>query len=452
MTSPSPNRAEAAVPDPTLRGPSFWLDPPPEPGPPLEDERSVDVVVIGGGFAGLSAAIELRRRGIAVAVLERHFAGYGASGRNAGHLTPTIGKDLPSVLRGFGRERGGALVRLAESAVRHVEETLDEHRIDCRYRAVGNVVAGIHDGQRRRLERSARAGIELGASLRLLDRDELRERGLPNAFTCGFLEQRGGVLDPGGYVRGLAAAARRSGAEIWEASPALEIQRAGSGNGLEVRTPQGAIRAQRLVMATNAYTRELGVPARGPVSIRVTLLVTEPLPPEVRAAVGWPGEEGVYTAHEALESHRLTADGRILSGSRYVRYEPGGRPAERRDPDVFARTEAMMRARFPELEAVPVARFWSGPTAFNLNFLPWVGRSEDGTVSWAVGFAGHGVALASLAGVWLARLACDEDAGVPELADAPRPPMPPEPIRGVVARGLIAGLEWVDRRTDRRAR
>lgn len=451
MSSPKPTRAETANPTAAdARGPSFWLEDPPQPGPSLEGERSADVVVVGGGFAGLSAAIELRRRGVGVTVLERDFAGYGASGRNAGHLTPTIGKDLPSVLRGFGRERGGALIRLAEEAVRHVEEAIAERGIDCRYRAVGNVVAGIHDGQRRRLERSARAGVELGASLQMLGRRELRERGIPSAFTGGYLEQQGGVLDPGRYVRGLADAAREAGAEVWEGTPALETQPA-PGDGVEVRTPRGLVRARRLVVATNAYTRELGVPAGGPVSLRVSLLATEPLPAETRAAIGWAGEEGIYTAHEVLESHRLTVDGRIVSGSRFVRYETTGRAGELRDADVFARTEAVLRSRFPEAEAVPVARFWSGPIAFNSNFLPWVGRSEDGTTAWAVGFAGHGVALASLAGVWLARLASDVGAGVPELTDAPRPPMPPEPLRGLIARGLIAGLELVDRRTDRRA-
>ena len=111
----------------------------------------------------------------------------------------------------------------------------------------------------------------------------------------------------------------------------------------------------------------------------------------------------------------------------------------------------MLRRRFPELGELPIARFWSGPIGFNLNFLPLLGRSADGRLSWAVGFAGHGIALASLAGTWLARLACGEAAGVPELTEARRVPMPPEPLRGLIARGLIGGLELLDRRTDRRA-
>ncbi len=428
---------------------SLWHDPAPEPGPSLEGEQRAEVAVIGAGVAGLSTAIELRRRGVGVAVLEREFAGFGASGRNAGHLTPTIGKDLPSLLRGFGRARGGALVRLAEAAVEYVEGAIAEHRIECDYVDAGNLVAGIDDRQRRSLERAARAGSELGASLQLLDAGQLRDRALPAAFTCGYLERRGGVLDPGSYLTGLLTAARSAGARVWERTPVLAVEP--TGDEVELRTPRGLLRARRLVVATNAFAREIGVPPGGPVAIRVTLLATEPLPDAVRAEVGWPGAEGIYTAHQVLESHRLTADGRILSGSRYVRYEAGGAVSDRHDPELAARTERMMRTRFPELEAIPLARSWSGPIAFNLNFLPWVGRSADGTTSWALGFAGHGLALASLAGVWLARLACGEDANVPELTSAPRAPMPPEPIRGLIARGLIVGLEWLDRRTDRRA-
>src|SRR5918997_1095179 len=115
------------------RAPSLWLDPPPDPGPPLEGDVEADAVVIGAGYTGLWTALALRERGAEVVVLERDYAGFGASGRNAGHLTPTIGKDLPTLLRLYGRERAGALVRFAETAVEHVEAAISEGTIDCKY-------------------------------------------------------------------------------------------------------------------------------------------------------------------------------------------------------------------------------------------------------------------------------------------------------------------------------
>src|ERR671914_870419 len=144
------------------RAPSLWLDPPPDPGPPLEGDVEADVVVIGAGYTGLWTALALRERGAEVVVLERDYAGFGASGRNAGHLTPTIGKDLPTLLRLYGRERAGAMVRFAEAAVEHVESAISEHGIDCDYVGAGNVLAGVHPGQRRGVEKAAQAAGEVG--------------------------------------------------------------------------------------------------------------------------------------------------------------------------------------------------------------------------------------------------------------------------------------------------
>ena len=130
-----------------------------------------DVVVVGAGYTGLWTALALRERAADVVVVERDYAGFGASGRNAGHLTPTIGKDVPTLLRLYGRRRGGALVRLAERAIEHVEAALAERGIDCDYVAAGNVLAGVHPGQAAALERAARVAREAGAAVRMLSED-----------------------------------------------------------------------------------------------------------------------------------------------------------------------------------------------------------------------------------------------------------------------------------------
>ena len=161
------------------RAPSLWLDPPPWPGRRSRATVDADVVVIGAGYTGLWTALALRERGADVVVLERDYAGFGASGRNAGHLTPTIGKDLPTLLRLYGRERGGALVRFAEAAVEHVEAAIAERGIDCDYVAAGNVLAGVHPGQRPALEKAAEAAGSSVARCGCSTAPELAERGLP---------------------------------------------------------------------------------------------------------------------------------------------------------------------------------------------------------------------------------------------------------------------------------
>jgi gamma-glutamylputrescine oxidase len=434
--------------------PSLWLDPAPEPGKPLEGERKCDVVVIGAGYTGLSAALAMAEAGAEVIVLERDYAGFGASGRNGGHLTPTIGKDLPTLLRLYGRERGGALVRLAEEAIEHTEQTIDERGIDCDYVPAGNVLAGIHPGQAQALEKAARAGRELGASLRMLSAEELEERGLPRFVACGYLEEKGGLLNPGKYVRGLREAAVGAGVKLFEGTRVASIaEGTGSGRrGIRVETPRGRVAAEHCLVATNAYTPELGLLRSHVIPLRVSGFATEPLSEEQRERIGWSGREGIYTAHEILESYRLTADDRIVSGSRYIAYAWGSRIPPDDDPVVFRKLETMFRSRFGELPDVRVERNWSGPIAMALDFLPCIGRTgRSGKIVYSLGYAGHGVAMASHLGTQAAGMVLRGEPGPVALVSRRRIPLPPEPFRWLVAKGLIGALEAVDRRTDRRA-
>jgi gamma-glutamylputrescine oxidase len=434
----------------SARSPSLWLDPPPEPGPALEGEVDADVVVVGAGFTGLWTAIALRERGARVVVLERDYAGFGASGRNAGHLTPTIGKDLPTLLRLYGSKRGGALVRFAETAVEHTERAIAERELRCDYVPAGNVLAGVHPGQRPGLEKAAEAARRLGGAMRVLEPAELGERGLPAFVSCGYLDERGGVLHPGKYVRALREVAVDAGAALHESTPVDAIAPEPT---VRVETPRGAVSAPICVIATNAYTPRLGLLRSAVAPLHVSLFASEPLTLEQRERIGWSGGEGIYTAHEILESYRLTADARIVGGSRHVRWSYGGRALVDRDPQVFEALEGMFRDRFPELPDVAVERCWSGPIAMTLDFLPALGRTgRHDNVLFGIGYNGHGVAQASYAGTLLAKLAGGEDPGHPELLGRRRLPMPPEPLRSLWARGILAGLRVMDRRTDKRAR
>jgi gamma-glutamylputrescine oxidase len=431
------------------RAPSLWLDPPPDPGPPLEGDVEADVIVIGAGYTGLWTALALRERGADVVVLERDYAGFGASGRNAGHLTPTIGKDLPTLLRLYGRERAGALVRFAETAVEHVEAAIPERELDCDYVPAGNVLAGVHPGQRPMLEKAAGAASQVGAAMRMLDESELAELGLPRCVACGYLEERGGVLQPGKYVRALREQAVAAGARLWESTPVDAIA---DGPRIRLETPRGLAAAAICVIATNAYTPRLGRLRSAVAPLQVSMFATAPLTPAQRERVGWAGGEGIYTAHEVLESYRLTADGRIVGGSRHVRWPPGGRLLPDHDPKSFTALEEMFRGRFPELQDVVVERFWSGPIAMTLDFLPAIGRGgRHQNVLFGIGYNGHGIAQASYAGTLLAKMAHGEDPGHPELLRRRRVPMPPEPLRTPMARSLLGALRFLDRRTDRRA-
>jgi glycine/D-amino acid oxidase-like deaminating enzyme len=432
--------------------PSLWLEPAPEPGPSLAADIEVDVAVIGAGYTGLSAALALREKGASVAVLERDYAGFGASGRNAGHLTPTIGKDVPSMLKVFGQKRTRKLVALADRAVEHTEAKIAANGIDCDYLPSGNIAAGVHEGQRQMLEKAAAAAALAGAPIRPLSFAELRERELPLAFTSGYLEERGGVLNPGKYVRGLREAVLAAGAELYEGTRVLAIEE--DAGRVRIETPRGRVHAGRCVLATNAFTHELGLLRSVAVPIHVSMFATEPLTAEQRSRIGWPNMEGVYTAHEVLESYRLSADGRLVGGSRFIRYAYNNRIPADHDAATFAKQEAMLRMRFPELSDVAIARRWAGPTAFTFDFLPTIGRTGPGDrVIYSIAYAGHGVAMASYCGDLVGRMAAGEQPGEHwrPLIKRLRPPIPPEPLRWAVVKAIIAGLEKVDERSDARA-
>jgi glycine/D-amino acid oxidase-like deaminating enzyme len=427
--------------------PSFWMEEVSEPAaPPWRGEGAVDIAVIGGGYTGLSAAIALRAAGASVVVLERAIAGFGASGRNAGHLTPTIGKDLPTLARFYGRERAQGLVSLIQRAIGHVEATIAQHGIACAYEPVGNVMAAVHDTQHHALDRAAAAAAALGLDGELLEPEAMWRRGLPRKFTRGFLMRRGGILHPGRYVRGLRRVALAAGAVLHEHTPVVHLE---DGDPLVLTMPGGRLRAREVVLATNAYTPELGWLRSRVLRLHVYLFATAPLGERHRLKLGWKGREGVYTAHEMLESYRLTDDQRIVGGAKLVRYGYGGK-ALFDDPETFAAIEDAFRARFPELADVRITHRWGGPIGFSLDFLPAVGRAgKHRNIYYSVGYAGHGVALASYAGTMLTDLIAGREGPGEVLWGRRQVPLPPEPFRWLVVRALTGVMGAMDRRVDR---
>lgn len=428
---------------------SPWLAEPDDPCAPLHGQTDADVVIVGGGYTGLSTALALRAEGMRVVLLEAQYCGFGASGRNAGHLTPTIGKDVPTLLRLFGKEKTSRLVALADQAMGEVEALIERHGIQCEYEAVGNVIAAVHPAQFAAIDRAAEASRELGLPGDLLEPDEMRRRGLPRAFLRGFHETHGGVLQPGLYVRGLRQAALDAGVTIHEHSAVLAID---DGSRPRVRTRDGSATGDLLVLGVNAYGLGLALPrplGSRLLPIHVQLLQTAPLSPEQLSRVGWPGREGVYTAHEVLESWRLTSDNRIVGGSKHIRYGYGGHQLPDRDAAIGLRLEAALRRRFPEIAEVEVTSAWGGRIGLALDFLPVLGRTgRSGRILYAMSYAGHGLAMASFAGRMLADLAAGRESPGSALWGRRVIPLPPEPLRSLTFRALNGFFEAIDRRVD----
>jgi len=428
--------------------------------PSLASEIDADIAIVGAGYTGLSAALALRREGLEVVVLEARTAGYGASGRNAGHLTPTIGKDLPTLTKMYGRDRVAGLVHLQETAISHVEHLIETYAIDCGYERVGNVIAAVHPRQHAALDRAARAAAEHGIPGEILEPDAMERRGLPRSFTRGYFEPHGGILDPGRYVLGLRAAVLAAGATLYEDSSVLAIDDdapargtpSGTRGAVTVSTSRGRVRCRYVVIATNGYTPLLGRPRNAGVRIQVQLFRTAPLTAEQIQRLDWRGREGIYTAHEILESYRLTTDNRIVGGSKAIRAGYGDTVLPDVDPATSSALERMFYDRFPELGDVRVDDHWGGPIFMSLDFLPVIGFSgRTRNVLHSVAYAGHGVAMASYAGEMVADLIMGRGGPGHALWSRRSLSTPPEPLRWLAFQGLVRFFSAIDRRADRNA-
>lgn len=426
---------------------SNWGRPPADLQPSLQDHITADVAIIGGGFTGLSAARALRAQGASVVLLEAEFCGAGASGRNAGHLTPTVGRDIATCLKLFGKEKGLALARFSDESVEHVEQTIHDLNIDCDYEPVGNVIAGVHEAQRSRLQDAAATAAAAGIKMRFMDEAEIGQAGLPGAFKFGIKEDVGGVLNPLKLANGLRRAALDEGVQIFEASPVTGLKET---DPAIVSTAGGQVTAHQVLIATNAYTGpSLGREKSRGFPLRVTQFRTEPLSDEQVERLGWRSRSGIYTGHRSLENFRLTADNRITGGSKWVQYQYGAGLAPAEQPETFAAYEQLLPVRFPEIPEIRIDQFWGGWICMTLDTLPVYrvsGRRQN--IHTCFAYNGHGIAHANKMGQ-LAGLAMAGHASADlDLFNRRMLPLPPEPFKWMAVQFELARAMRPDRKVD----
>jgi len=398
---------------------------PPE-AEPLAGEASADVLVIGAGFTGLAAALRLAERGASVAVLEAQDIGYGGSGRNVGLVNAGLWLSPREVVERLGNDYGERLMALLGGAPARVFELIEHHGMECESVQEGTLhcahsPAGFDDLRRRAGDWRAR-----GAPVELLEKQKAAGHIGSDYFHGALLDPRAGTVQPLGYSRGLAHAAGRSGARLYDRTAVRALTRLGGG--WRARADNGTVTADKVIIATNAYTESMAPVADCLVPFSFFQLATPPLPPETRRSI-LPDGHGAWDTAKMLTSLRLDREGRLIAGSI-------GR-LDRKHRGIHARwLRRKVRQVFPQIGEVTFEHGWHGIIGTTGDHLPRLSETQPGVVA-AWGYNGRGIGTGTVFGPALADYALDGDADALPL---PLSPMTPEPWRALRALGIELGV------------
>lgn len=396
--------------------------------PALAGDASADVCVIGGGYTGLSTAIHLRQRGYSVIVLEANRMGWGASGRNGGHVGTGQRADQGQLEKWVGLEHARALWQLGLEAVETVCRLIEEYRIDCDLRP-GNLHVTSKEKETGELQAEVEHLQQVYGydQIRYVDGVELAQMTSARKFCGGTLNMGCRHLHPLNYALGLARAASELGATLHEGSRVTSYS---EGEQIRVRTDRGEVRARFLVLACNGYLEKLEPRTAGRIMpINNYMLATEPLgEPLARRLIR--DDVSMSDSLFVINYWKLSADNRLLFG--------GGESYSRRFPaDIGGFVRKYMLRIYPELEHTAIEYGWGGTLAITMNRMPDFGRLSP-QVFYAHGYSGHGVPIATLAGKLLSEVISGTAERFDVMAGVPSRQFP----GGTLLRwpGLVAGM------------
>jgi glycine/D-amino acid oxidase-like deaminating enzyme len=412
--------------------PSGWRS----PHRPLKLHERVDLAIVGAGIQGLSASLRAARQGLGVRVLEARSVGSGASGLNGGQVIPGLKYDPETLLERFGRPWGERIIAFAAGTAERVFDLIENERLDVPRRRDGWIQAAHTEKALAGLAARDRQWRERGANVGLLSAAEIRQMTGAEGYLGGWWERRAGAIDPLAFVCELARLASAAGVEIAENTPVTRLR--SEGGGWTVETPDGVLRAKKVLVATNAYSEKL-IPglAQSLVWLHSSQVATAPLSPEQDTVV-LPGGQSVSDSRRILVYYRKTTDGRLVVGGRGRMGQP------RREAD-WAHLEHALHRLFPALKGLQIEKRWFGRVAMTPDHLPHIHEPKPGLLA-AAGCQGRGVGLMTALGPRLADYLVTGDPDELPLPITPIRPIPLHPFRRLGAAGLIAWNRLLDAR------
>ena len=437
---------------------SFWYQAMgglPAPRAPLQGNLDADVCIIGAGYSGLWTAYYLKRADPAlnIAIVERRFAGYGASGRNGGWLTSAFPWKHETYAARSDPSKVRRMVQALYGAVDEVIAVAEAERIDADIHRTEELTIATNPGQMTRMRDELLHRRHWGEGedqLYELSGDAARQRcRVPGVL--GALAQRGVArIQPAKLVQGLARAVESFGVQIFEGTA---VERYASG---QVHTETGMVRAPVIIRATEGYTADLQQSHRDWLPLNSAQIVTEPLPQDIWNQIGWDGGELLGDMSHVYCYCQRTADGRIVVGSRGVPYLWGSRTDTDGAPDQVsvARLQRILRRYFPAAAKARIDHAWCGVLGVPRDWCATVGFDQESGIGWLGGYGGVGASTSNLAARTVVDLVLRRESELTTLSWVNRRvrKWEPEPIRWLGVRGkygMMHGLDWWEKRADR---
>jgi glycine/D-amino acid oxidase-like deaminating enzyme len=433
----------------------MWLDTidePLQPRDPLPGPIDVDVAIVGAGYTALWTAYYLAKAdpSLRIALLEKEIAGFGASGRNGGWVSPFFPTSLATIAAKHGRDSAVAMQRAMFDTVDEIGRAASAEGIEARFHKGGvlTLANGAEQVDRVKAEPAWYHGWGVWPDeMMWLDAVATRERINVNGNLGASYLTHCACLDPARLVRGLARVVERLGVRIYEKTPVLEIAER------KLLTPAGDVRARIVVRATEGFTPELPGARRDVVPTYSLMLATEPLPASFWDVVGWGGYETITDGRHLYIYAMRTEDDRIALGGRGAPYHFNSKVSEEYEqvPRVHAVLERTLKQLFPAAKDARITHRWGGSVAIPRDWFPSVGLDKGRGYAWAGGYVGDGVAASNLAGRTLADLITGADTEIVRLpwVNHLSPKWEPEPLRWLGIRTSLAVFASADRKEQK---
>ena len=376
---------------------SYWHETAPrfDGAVPCPPGGRADVVVVGGGFTGLSAALALAKKGAQVVLLEAERVGSAASGRNGGHVNNGFAQDYAAMCARLGRERANLLYRSFDAGVDAVERIIGEEGIDCDFHRTGKLKLAAKPAHYDKLARSQELlAREVDPDTHMVSKASLSEELGSDAYYGGLVFAKSAGMHMGKFVHGLASAAARKGVRIHENTPLTALRRTPEGH--EVETPGACVQAREVLLATGtSAVGPLGWFRRRIVPVGAYIIVTEQLSQDLLDRI-LPRRRNATNTRNLVNFFRVTPDNRLLFGGR-ARFAAPSPESDKKSGEILRRD---MVATFPYLSNVRIDYCWGGLVDMTRDRLPRAGE-RDG-VYYSMGYSGHGTQMSVYMGTVMA--------------------------------------------------